>query len=520
MILPWFIGIPFAAGLAAWLLGGWNARWARWLSLASLAVTLALGLVLWSEAPASISFVPGGPWLAELDLPWIPPLGIRFHLAADGLSLLLLLLTSVVAMVAVAASWTEIQDRVGFFHFNLLWTVAGIMGVFVALDLFLFYFFWELMLIPMYFLIAVWGHENRRYASIKFFLFTQVSGLLMLTAILGLVFVNHRSTGAFTFDYPELLGTPMAAGTAFWLMAGFFVAFAVKLPAVPVHTWLADAHTEAPTGGSVILAGLLLKTGAYGMMRFVVPLFPEAASRFAPVAMVLAVTAILYGALLAFAQTDAKRLVAYTSISHMGFVLLGIFAWNGLALQGAVVEIICHAMSTGALFVIVGVLQERLHTRDLRRMGGLWSTAPRLGGLALVFALASLGLPGFGNFVGEFLVLQGAYQVSIPAAVGAAAGLIGAVIYALWLIQLAFHGPNDQGWRPADLSRRETATMAAMMMVVLWLGLYPQPVLDAAGPALDRLREKTTLMAPPSPVRPEFVRRLSEAAPPWQGAEP
>ena len=520
MILPWLIGIPFAAGLAAWLLGDRNARWARWLSLASLAVTLALGLVLWSQAPAPASFVPGGPWLAELDLPWIPPLGIRFHLAADGLSLLLLLLTSVVAMVAVAASWTEIQERVGFFHFNLLWTVAGIMGVFVALDLFLFYFFWELMLIPMYFLIAIWGHENRRYASIKFFLFTQLSGLLMLTAILGLVFVNHRSTGAFTFDYLELLGTPMAEGTAFWLMAGFFIAFAVKLPAVPVHTWLADAHTEAPTGGSVILAGLLLKTGAYGIMRFVVPLFPEAASRFAPVAMVLAVIAILYGALLAFAQTDAKRLVAYTSISHMGFVLLGIFAWNELALQGAVVEIICHAMSTGALFVIVGALQERLHTRDLRRMGGLWSTAPRLGGVALTFALASLGLPGFGNFVGEFLVLLGTYQVSILAAVGAAAGLIGAVIYALWLVQLAFHGANDRSWKLADLSGRETATMAAMIVIVLWLGLYPQPVLDAAGPALTQLREKTTLMPPPSPVRPELVRRLSEATQPWQGAEP
>ena len=519
MILPWLIGIPLAAGLGAWLLGDRNARSVRWLSLASLAVTLALGIVLWSQARAPLSHISGGPWLAELNLPWIPPLGIRFHLAADGLSLLLLLLTSVVAMVAVASSWTEIQERVGFFHFNLLWTVAGVMGVFVALDLFLFYFFWELMLIPMYFLIAIWGHENRRYASIKFFLFTQLSGLLMLTAILGLVFVHHRSTGAFTFSYSELLGTPMAEGTAFWLMAGFFIAFAVKLPAVPVHTWLADAHTEAPTGGSVILAGLLLKTGAYGMIRFVVPLFPEAAGRFAPVAMVLAVIAILYGALLAFAQTDAKRLVAYTSISHMGFVLLGIFAWNTLALQGAVVEIICHAMSTGALFVIVGALQERMHTRDLSRMGGLWSTAPRLGGVALTFALASLGLPGFGNFVGEFLVLLGAYQVSVAAAVCAAVGLIAAVIYALWLIQLAFHGPNNQRWRLADLSARETATMAAMIMIVLWLGLYPQPVLDAAGPAVNRMREKTFL-TPPSPVRSEFTRQPFEMASRPQGVEP
>ncbi len=267
--------------------------------------------------------------------------------------------------MSVLVSWTEIQYQVGFFHFNLLWILAGIAGVFLAVDLFLFYFAWELMLIPMYFLIAIWGHEHRRYAAVKFFLFTQLSGLLMLIAILALYFAHHNATGVYTFEYGELLGTPLAPATEMWIMLGFFTAFAVKLPVVPLHTWLPDAHTEAPTAGSVILAGLLLKTGAYGMIRFVVPLFPHAAAPLRAGGHVLGVAGILYGAVLAFSQTDLKRLVACTSVSHLGFVLLGIFAWNSLALEGAVMTMIAHGISTGALFVIVGALQERIHTRDI-----------------------------------------------------------------------------------------------------------------------------------------------------------
>jgi NADH-quinone oxidoreductase subunit M len=286
---------------------------------------------------------------------------------------------------------------VGLFHLNLMLVLAGVTGVFLALDLFLFYFFWELMLVPMYFLIDLWGHENRHYAAIKFFLFTQLSGLLMLLAILGLHFLHKEATGEATFDYTKLLHTPMGSTAQMLLMLGFFGAFAVKLPAVPFHTWLPDAHTEAPTAGSVILAGLLLKTGAYGMIRFVVPLFPEAAAVFAPIAMTVGVIGIVYGAILAFAQTDLKRLVAYTSVSHLGFVLLGIFVWNKLALQGAVMQMICHGLSTGALFIIVGELQDRIHTRDMRRMGGLWTVAPRMGAVAMFFAMASLGLPGLGT---------------------------------------------------------------------------------------------------------------------------
>jgi NADH-quinone oxidoreductase subunit M len=496
MILVWLIIIPFVGGLLAWLLSRWDNRWSRWVSLAALAVNLILLLTLWAQHGSGVSLTARGRWLVEINLAWIPELGIHFHLAMDGLSLILLLLTEFLGIMAVSASWTEIQERVGFFHFNLLWVLAGITGVFLALDLFLFYFFWEMMLVPMYLLILVWGHERRVYAAIKFFIFTQLSGLLMLLAILGLYFIHGRATGVYTFDYTQLLGTSMSATTALWLMLGFLVAFAVKLPAVPVHSWLPDAHTEAPTAGSVILAGLLLKTGAYGLLRFVVPLFPQAAFTFAPVAMALGVTGILYGAILAFAQTDLKRLVAFTSVSHMGFVLLGIFAWNELALQGVVMQIIAHGISTGALFMLVGALQERTRTRDMGRLGGLWSVVPRIGGVGLLFALASLGLPGLGNFVAEFLILLGAFQANIALTALATVGLIAATVYALWMVQQTFHGPNIANWKLPDFGGREMLTMVVMIAIIVWLGLYPQPVLNTVRPALDQLQHNTAAVQP------------------------
>lgn len=449
MMLTWIVVIPFVAGVLAWgadRAGLYPDRRGssapRWISLVGVLVALALVLQLWVRQAGSVTT---SPWLLEINVPWIPQVGIQFHLAMDNLSLLLVALTMFLGVMSVGTSWTEIQDRVGFFHFNLMWVLAGITGVFLAMDLFLFYFFWEMMLIPMYFLIAVWGHENRIYAAVKFFLFTQLSGLLMLVAILGLYFVHGRTSGVYTFDYGQLLGTAVASGTGRWLMLGFLIAFAVKLPAVPVHSWLPDAHTEAPTAGSVVLAGLLLKTGAYGLFRFVVPLFPDAAAWFAPAAMTLGVVGIIYGAVMAFAQTDFKRLVAYTSISHMGFVLLGVFAWQKLALQGAVMQILCHGLGTGALFMLAGSLQERAHTRDMRVLGGLWSATPRMGGVAMFFAMASLGLPGLGNFIGEFLVLVGTYQVSITATVFASVGLIVSTVYSLWIIHLIFHGPAAEG---------------------------------------------------------------------------
>jgi len=486
MILAWLIVIPLAAGALAWLAERQSARLVRWISLLALGVDLVLAAEIWLNAPAFTGTARPG-WLVEAQWAWIPRFGIDFHLAMDGLSLLMVALTLFLGLVSVACSWTEIRERVGFFHANLLWSIAGVVGVFIALDLFLFFFLWEIMLVPMYFLIAIWGHENRIYSAIKFFIFTQASSLLMLAAIVGLAFVNASSTGEWTFDYFDLLGIELAPNVAMWLMLGFFIAFAVKLPMVPLHTWLPDAHTDAPTAGSVILAGILLKTGAYGLIRFVVPLFPDAAMRIAPLAMALAVAGILYGAVLAFAQTDFKRLVAYTSVSHLGFVLLGIFAWNELALQGAVMEMIAHGMSTGGLFAVAGALQERLHTRDMGRMSGLWAQMPRMGAIGLFFAIASLGLPGLANFVAEFLVLVGTWPVAPVFTAIAATGLVAAAIYSLVLIQRSFHGPPRREVRAADFDRREMAYSAAMIAVLIWLGLRPQPVLDAARPTFEAL---------------------------------
>ena len=410
------------------------------------------------------------------------------HLALDGFSLLLVLLTGLIGIWSVLASWQGIQARVGFFHFNLLWTLTGITGIFLVFDLFLFYFFWELMLIPLFFLIDIWGHERRHYAAMKFFIFTQAGGLFLLLGILGLYFASGRGS----FDYFTLLGTPMPVVTSLWLMLAFFIGFAVKLPVVPLHTWLPDAHTQAPVAGSVDLAGLVLKVAAYGMIRLLFPLFPAAAHHFAPIAMTLAIIGILYGAVLAFAQTDLKRLVAYTSISHMGFVLLGIFAWNELALQGALIIIIAHGISTGALFILVGVLNERINTRDLDRLGGLWPLLPAMGGVWLFFALASLGLPGLGGFIGEFLVLLGTFQVNPVFAALATLGFVFSTIYALWMLQRVFFGQPSHRDPIPGLSTREWVMMVSAILITLWLGLYPQAVLNTAAGPLRRLVGVTT----------------------------
>ncbi|MGE5571078.1 MAG: NADH-quinone oxidoreductase subunit M [Rhodospirillales bacterium] len=483
MILLWLIVILIVAGAVAGLAGRRSKPAARWVSLAAVSADFVIALALWIRHAGMFSLAGRPVWIVEWRHEWIPEFGIGFHLGMDGLSLLLVTLTFFLGIVSVLVSWTEIQEGVGFFHLNLMWILAGITGVFLALDLFLFYFAWELMLVPMYFLIAIWGHGRRVYAAVKFFIFTQLSGLLMLIAILALFFLHHNATGVFTFDYFALLDTPMPPGTAMWVMLGFFVAFAVKLPMAPLHSWLPDAHTEAPTAGSVILAGLLLKTGGYGLIRFILPLFPDAARAFAPAAMVLGVVGILYGAIAAFGQTDFKRLVAYTSISHLGFVLLGVFAFTSLALTGAVVTMLAHGISTGALFVIAGAVQERIHTREMGRMGGLWDTMPKMGGAALFFALGSLGLPGLGDFVGEFLVLLGTWPVSRVLTVLAAGGVLAATLYALRLVQRVFQGPNVHGWRLPDLNAREALVIGAMSVVLLWLGLYPHPVLDALPPA-------------------------------------
>ena len=446
----------------------------RWLALGVIAVA---GLYLLT--------IPVG---TEEQAAWIPRFGINLILAMDGLSFAMVALTLFLGLIAIVSSWSEIDESPGFFQFNLLWTLAGVVGVFTALDLFLFFVFWEVMLVPMYFLIAIWGHEARAYAAMKFFLFTQISGLLMLFAILTLVYLHYDASGVITFAYADLLDAELDPSYAFLLMLGFFVAFVVKLPGVPFHTWLPDAHTQAPTAGSVILAGILLKTGAYGLLRFVVPLFPEAALEFRWPAMFLGAASVIYGGYLAFSQSDFKRLVAYSSISHMGFVLLGVFAWNTVAVQGAVVQMVAHGFSTAALFMMAGALQQRLHTREMGQMGGLWLKAPRMGAVALFFVVASLGMPGLGNFVGEFMVLIGAFQVDVPLTIAAAIGIIVAAVYALSLMQRSFQGePNAAVETMADFGFRELSVMILMMVALVWLGIYPETLLNLSAPVVSGL---------------------------------
>ncbi|MFO1348780.1 MAG: NADH-quinone oxidoreductase subunit M [Pseudomonadales bacterium] len=485
MSIIWLIFIPLLGGLLCWQSERVSRAAPRWIALISMLLMGALGVHLLANGDYSLAPTADGvtAWQAEYRLPWIPSLGISFHLGLDGLSLTMILLTAGLGIAAVLCSWREIQRNVGFFYLNLLWNLSGVAGVFLALDLFVFFFFWEVMLVPMYFLIALWGHntpggKGRIHAANKFFIFTQASGLLLLIAIIGLVIVSYQQTDTLSFDYDVLRNTTMSPPVEFGLMLGFFIAFAVKMPIVPFHSWLPDAHAQAPTAGSVDLAGVLLKTAAFGLLRYVLPIFPNASQQFAPVAMALGVLGIFYGAVLACAQHDIKRLVAYTSISHMGFVVLGIYSAHLLSLQGVVVQMLAHGISAGALFILCGEIYERLHTRDLRLMGGLWSRITWLPGLFMFFVAASLGLPGMGNFVGEFLILLGTFKTSPVLASLAAAALILAAIYSLLMMQRSFYGAAQAETKLEGLTTREVVMVLLLVGCLLWLGIYPQPVLD------------------------------------------
>lgn len=501
-ILVCLLVLPFVGGVLAWQSERFSAALPRWIALVTMTGFLAITLLLWwqggydgSAVTAAIGNTP--QWQLSFQVPWIPRFGITFHLAIDGLSLLMLILTGLLGVVAVACSWKEIDRHVGFFQLNLLWNLGGVAGVFMAVDMFLYFLFWEIMLVPMYFLISLWGHKgasgrSRISAATKFFIYTQASGLLLLLAIIGLVLVNASNTGVLTFSYDALLGTAMAPLVEMLLMLGFFIAFAVKLPAVPFHGWLPDAHAQAPTAGSVDLAGVLLKTAGYGLLRFGVPFFPNASVEFAPIAMWLGVFGIFYGAILACSQTDIKRMVAYTSVSHMGFVLIGIYAGNMVALQGVVVQMLAHGLSAGALFLICGELYERLHTRDLREMGGLWARMRYLPPILLVFAAASLGLPGLGNFVGEIMVLLGGYQANPAVAIVASGGLILAAIYGMLLVQKSVFGAPQSDVQLPDLNARELTTLVVLLGLLVALGIYPQPIFDTSAASMTFLN---TLMS-------------------------
>jgi NADH-quinone oxidoreductase subunit M len=418
---------------------------------------------------------------------WVEGANLQYLLGVDGVSLWMVLLTTFLMPLAILASW-KVSDRVRLFMGAMLLLEVGMVGSFLALDLLLFFLFFEAILFPMYLVIGVWGGERRVYATVKFFLFTMFGSAFLLVAILVLYAESGALPGGPTFDVRELADLPLAASTARWLFLAFLVAFAVKVPLFPLHTWLPDAHTEAPTAGSVILAAVLLKIGAYGIIRFNLSLFPEASRSFADAISVIALIGIVYGAVVALIQTDVKRLVAYSSVSHLGFVVLGTFAFTEQALAGGVLQMVNHGLSTGALFLLVGMVYERTHTRDLDRMGGLMTVTPWLAGTFLFVALSSAGLPGLNNFVGEFLVIVGTLGRSVWFASVAAAGVVLAAIYLLWAYQRMAQGPVPEEHRAhRDLSLRETVVLAPVLAAILAFGVYPSLLLDRIEPTTSQL---------------------------------
>ena len=503
--LPLVTGVGLlAAALLSSILGsrGFSPQVWRVTALASTSLTFLLSLRLFARFDATqtgFQFIEYGSWL--------PGYGINYFLGIDGISLLLVIFTAFLMPITLLASWKDIERSVKTYVFFMLFLQTGMLGAFVSLNLFQFYLFWELMLVPMYFIIGIWGGPRRVYAAVKFFIFTMVGSLLMLVALLVIYYLSFEQTGGLNFDFvssagnalPGLLDTQIPVTgeapwwrTQTWLFAAFALAFAIKVPMVPFHTWLPDAHVEAPTSGSVILAGVLLKMGTYGFIRFALPLFPEAAVEFTPWILTLSLIGIVYGSLVAMVQSDIKKLVAYSSVAHLGFVMLGMFAFNAKGLNGSVLQMVNHGLSTGALFLLVGMLYERRHTREIEEFGGVAKPMPVFAAFFALVTMSSIGLPMLNGFVGEFLILLGVFLYDPLVAVIATSGVVLAAAYMLWMYRRVFFGPveNAENRGLIDLGLREKVVMIAMVIPIVWIGIYPDPLLRRIEPSvLEILRQ-------------------------------
>jgi NADH-quinone oxidoreductase subunit M len=512
-ILSLLVALPLAGALLLLLVDNRDGSRDGLMRNAALGVSLLVFLLtvaLWAGFDPSAS-APNFQFVERHA--WIPTFGIDYFMGIDGMSLLLIVLTGFLTPIALLSSWESIHKKVKEFSIFMLLLEAAMIGVFCALDLFLFYVFWDFMLIPMYFLIGIWGYDQRIYAAVKFLLYTMAGSVLMLVAIIGLGWLHQQATGQYSFDIQRLYELDIPQTTQFWFFLAFAVAFAIKVPLFPFHTWLPDAHVQAPTPGSVILAGVLLKMGTYGLIRFAFPLFPDAALAIAPVIATLSVIAIVYGALVAMVQPDMKKLVAYSSVSHMGFIVLGIAAWNVQGLQGAVFQMLAHGVSTGGLFALVGMLSDRRHTRLISEFGGLKKVMPRLTAAFLVITLASVGLPGLNGFIGEFLIMLGAFKWDPRFVVVAGLGVILSAVYMLWMFQRVYYGTitNEENRHLPDLSVREWATIGPLCAMAIFMGVFPNVFLAPTEPAMTRLVQR---LDGRQPMRVDQVWRGWFATPP------
>jgi len=483
----------------------------KWVSFVTSLLVFVASLRLYA------GFDPTNPNFQFVELAsWIPAYGISYHMGMDGLAFWLVMLTTFLTPITILSTWKAIEKRVKEFHVAMLFLETAMLGTFLALDLFLFYIFWELLLIPMYLIIGVWGGERRIYAAIKFFLFTAVGSLLMLVCIIGLVYFHKETTGVLTFNLLELYGTRLPHIYELLFFAAFALAFAIKVPMFPLHTWLPDAHVEAPTAGSVILAGILLKMGTYGFMRFAMPLFPAGSEYFTPLIITLSVIGIIYGALVAMVQPDIKKLVAYSSVSHLGYCMLGLYALTPQAVEGSILQMINHGISTSALFLLVGVVYERRHTRLISEYGGIARVMPVYATIFLIITLSSIGLPSTNGFIGEFLILLGTFKVYKAAAVLAASGVILGAVYMLWMVQRVFYGEvtNAKNLTLKDMTCREVIYMLPLLVMVFWIGLYPNFFLNKMHVSVDKFIAQTKVerhKGPHCPVQHASLE-MSQAA--------